>query len=165
MKYLFLVRHAKSSWDNPLLDDFSRPLNERGKRDAPRMAKRLKEKDVLITHMLSSTAKRTMATAKRFAEILNFPENQIQKRAELYHATSDKMLDVLQQVPNLYPTVMLVGHNPGLTELANRLSDWRMENIPTTGIVAFKFKIDDWKQLDWKKGELLFYDYPKSKND
>jgi phosphohistidine phosphatase len=129
------------------------------------MAKRLKEKKVLITHMLSSTAKRTMATAKRFAEILNFPENQIQKNAELYHASAEKMLDVLQQVHNHYPTVMLFGHNPGLTELANRLSDWRIENIPTTGMVAFKFTIDDWKKLDWKNGELLFYDYPKSRVD
>lgn len=162
MKTLYVVRHAKSSWENPLLDDFSRPLNERGKRDAPRMAKRLKEKRVVLDLILTSPARRTLATAKRMAEVLNFAESKIKTNPDLYHASDSTILEILKTVKDKHDTIMLVGHNPGLTDFVNTLMNLVIDNIPTCGIAACKLDIQSWKELDWKQGKLLFYDYPKS---
>lgn len=161
MKTLYLVRHAKSSWDNPLIDDFSRPLNERGQRDAPNMAKRLKEKKVVLDLLLTSSAVRTLITAQEMAKALNCEHHKMKARAELYHASPEKILAVLQQVDEQFDVVMLVGHNPGLTEFVNHLTDLAIDNVPTCGIVAFQLNIKSWKAFEMKEETMLFYDYPK----
>ncbi len=163
MKKVFLIRHAKSSWENPTLDDFSRPLNERGQRNAPRMAKRLKEKRLVLDLIISSPALRAIDTAKIMADILNYPKNNIQTIPTLYHASPEKIIDILKNIKDKYNTVMLVGHNPGLTELADEMVELDINNIPTCGIVALAFTIQSWKELGSEKAELLFYDYPKKK--
>lgn len=167
MKTLYIIRHAKSSWDNPGQDDIDRPLNERGKKDAPRMGKRLKEREIYPQVILSSHAKRAMSTAKRIAKAIHHSKEDIVVDKHLYHASEDGLLKVLQGLKNEVSVVFLVGHNPGLTDFINslRVDDDLLDNLPTCGIVGFKFSIDSWKELKWESGTVLFYDYPKSKED
>jgi phosphohistidine phosphatase len=166
MKTLYLVRHAKSSWDDISLGDFDRPLNERGKADAPRMGKRLKDKNIHPNVMISSGAKRAHATAKRIAEVLNFPKDAIKTDRTLYHAEPEQILEVIKAIADMNDSVMVFGHNPGLTDFVNQFgSDVEIDNIPTCGIVALRFQIDSWNKLSPKSGILLFFDYPKSRQD
>ncbi len=167
MKTLFIIRHAKSSWDASNIDDFERPLNDRGKRDAPRMGKRLKEKDIQPTLLLSSPAKRALSTAKRIAKVLKYPKDDIKTDRRLYHADEETMLNVVRELKDKQDVVIIFSHNPGLTEFVNSLMDGELDidNVPTCGVVAFQFNFDSWKDLDWGKGKLLFFDYPKSKED
>jgi len=165
MKTLYIIRHAKSSWDNLLLDDLSRPLNERGKLDAPRMAKRLKEKKVVPDLMLTSPAKRALETCKRIADILNYNDKKIKIENELYHADLDQLLSVVQSIKDKHDVVMIFGHNPGLTEFVNELGNQNIDNLSTCGIVCYEFAIDSWQDVTYGKGKLRFHDYPKNKND
>jgi phosphohistidine phosphatase len=162
MKTLYVVRHAKSSWENPLLDDFSRPLNERGKKDAPRMGKRLKEKKTVIDLVLSSSARRALATAQRIAEVLNYGKDKIKSNPDLYHASPQKIFEVVKNVKDKYNSLLLVGHNPGLTEFVNELMNQRIDNMPTCGVAACELDVVSWKEVKRGNGKLLFYDYPKS---
>jgi phosphohistidine phosphatase len=161
VKTLYIIRHAKSSWEDPLLDDFARPLNDRGKRDAPRMAKRLREKGVLPDLMITSPARRALGTCKRMAEILDYKEDKIKMDRGLYHANEQNMLEVLHSIKDKHDAVMVFGHNPGLTSFVNALGKQQFDNVPTCGIAAFEIPINAWKDLEFGKGNLLFYDYPK----
>jgi len=167
VKTLFIIRHAKSSWDASNVDDFDRPLNERGKRDAPRMGKRFKEKDIHPDLMVSSPAKRALSTAKKIAEVLKYKKDDIKSDRRLYHADEETILTVIRELKDNRNVVMLFGHNPGLTEFVNSLMDGSqdIDNIPTCGVVAFQFSIEHWTEIDWGKGKMLFFDYPKSKED
>jgi len=163
VKRLYIIRHAKSSWDDPLLDDFARPLNERGKRDAPRMGKRLKEKKIVADLMLTSPARRALATCKRIAEVLGYGEDKIKTERNLYHASEAQMLEVVQGIKDKHDVVMIFGHNPGLTAFVNELGKQLFDNVPTCGIAAYEFDVTSWKEITFGKGKLLFFDYPKSK--
>jgi phosphohistidine phosphatase len=167
MKTLYVIRHAKSSWDSIDLDDFDRPLNDRGKRDAPRMGKRLKEKNIHPDLMLSSPAKRALSTAKRLAKILSYGKDLIKTDRLLYHAGEETMLSIIRDLKDKHEVVFVFGHNPGLTEFVNSIKDDSLDidNVPTCGIVAFKFDTDSWREVSWGKGKMLFFDYPKSKED
>jgi phosphohistidine phosphatase len=166
MKTLYIIRHAKSSWDDIGLADFDRPLNERGKTDAPRMGKRLKEKNIHPELMLSSPAKRALSTCKKIAEVLHYPESSIKTDRKLYHASPEEIFEVLRSIKNQVNNVMLFGHNPGLTEFVNEITDdFSLNNLPTCGVVALSFDMRTWKELQHSSGKLLFYDYPKSKKD
>ena len=167
MKTLIIIRHAKSSWDASNVDDFERPLNDRGKRDAPRMAKRFKEKDIHPTLLLSSPAKRALSTAKRIAKVLKYEKDEIKTDRRLYHADEETMLTVVRELKDNQDVVMIFSHNPGLTEFVNSLLEGQLDidNVPTCGVVAFQFDSSSWKDVDWGKGKLLFFDYPKSKED
>lgn len=165
MKTLYLIRHAKSSWDDPSLRDEDRPLNERGLRDAPRMGKRLKEKDVVPDLMISSPANRALTTCRIIGKILKYREEHIKLCPELYHASEEDILHVVHTLNNKHDEVLIFGHNPGITEFANRLTNEHIINIPTCGIAACALNIDHWEETDWGKGKLLFFDFPKSKND
>ena len=165
MKTLLIVRHAKSSWDNPSLSDFDRPLNDRGHNDAPRMGKRLKEKDLTPDIIISSPANRAFTTSKIIAESIGFPVSSIVTNRNLYHATEDEILDVVHSLNEKTDVVMLFGHNPGLTDFVNSITKSHIDNIPTCGIVACKFKVDRWKDIAWGKGKVLFFDYPKARKD
>lgn len=160
MKKLYLIRHAKSSWSNPLLDDFERPLNQRGKNDAPLMAKILLEKQIFPDFILSSPAKRAKTTAEIFAEQLNFTNN-IAFEKSLYLTSTKTLLDILHRIPNSYNTVFLFGHNPELTEFANELNSTHIDNIPTCGIVGFEFCIQNWNELCKQNSTLTLFEFPK----
>ena len=161
MKKLFIVRHAKSSWDFPELDDFDRPLNKRGKRNAPEMGQRLASRNVLPDLLITSPAKRAAATARRIAEEIHYPTEKIVKDGLLYHGSNINTLKLIQAVANDVHSLMIFGHNPGLTDLTNKLSGSDIYNIPTCGIAEIDFDIATWNELDFGKGELVFFDYPK----
>jgi phosphohistidine phosphatase len=167
MKTLYIIRHAKSSWDNADQGDFERPLNERGKRDAPRMGKRLKEKGITPDLMITSSAKRAFSTCRRIAEILGYDEEKIKSDRKLYHADEEEILKMIKNLNDKFDSVMIFGHNPGLTNFVNTFTDDHtgINNIPTCGAVAFSVEVDSWKDIDWGKGKLIFFDYPKSKED
>jgi phosphohistidine phosphatase len=165
VKTLYVIRHAKSSWDVYDLDDFERPLNDRGKRDAPRMGKRLKEKEIHPDLMLSSPAKRALSTARRIAKVIGYKKENIKTVRNLYHPDEETILAIVQQLPAHCTSAMLFSHNPGLTDFVNTLMNGALDidNVPTCGVVAFKFNIDHWQDVQWGKGEMVFFDYPKSK--
>ena len=161
MKHLILVRHAKSSWKDSELDDHDRPLGKRGERDAPYMAKILRDKKMDVDLMVSSTAVRAFDTAKEFAKKLDYKKEKIVRASDLYLAEADGMLDYVQRLDDDYKTVMMFGHNPGITWFANLLSNGSIENIPTCGIVAIDFKVKSWSDVSSGSGSLRFFEYPK----
>jgi phosphohistidine phosphatase len=163
MKTLYIIRHAKSSWADPLASDFERGLNDRGKRDAPRMGKRLKEKEINPDVMISSPAKRALSTARRVAEVINFSKSGLKTDSRLYHADEDTILSVVHDINDKHEVAMMFGHNPGLTEFVNAIAgeDPYINNVPTCGIVALSLPVDSWKNITWKSAKLLFFDYPK----
>lgn len=162
MKTLIVIRHAKSSWDNPELTDFKRPLNDRGERDAPRMAKRLKEKDLCIDAVVSSPAVRALTTCHVFTDVLRFPKDQVIELKELYHASDEVILDVVKHLGEHAKVALLFGHNPGLTDFVNNLLEEDIDNVPTTGIVCCALNIQKWSDATWGCGKMAFFDFPKN---
>lgn len=167
MKTLYIIRHAKSSWDDPVPDDFNRPLNDRGRRDAPRMGKRLKEKEITPDLLITSPAARAFATCQAIGEILQFPSQNINVEETLYHASPDQILKIVHSVDDQHDVILLFGHNPGLTDFANELRDDKkfIDNIPTCGVVGFTCNVDRWKEVQFGKAKLILFDFPKSKSD
>jgi phosphohistidine phosphatase len=166
MKTLCLVRHAKSSWDEPDLTDIERPLNERGKKDIPRMGKKLKEKRVFPDIMLSSPARRAHETCRGIAKVLDFPPEKIILDKRLYHADKDQILKIIQEVKDLNDdeeVVMIFGHNPGLTDFANSLLGQAINNVPTCGVIRAAINVKSWKDVKYGSGEMKDFDFPKRK--
>lgn len=161
MKTLYVVRHAKSSWDHPSLTDFQRPLNSRGEKDAPRMGKRLLKQNIKPDLIFSSPAVRALTTAQIIAGVVGYAAGDIKESPALYHASEETILEVLRSIEDDADTVMIFGHNPGLTDFVNELLGAEIGNIPTTGVVAGKLGIDSWKDATWNCGKLQFFDYPK----
>jgi len=161
MKNLYLVRHAKSSWENKNLPDFERTLNDRGKRDAPFMAKLLKDKKLLIDLIHSSPAVRAFTTAKIFANEFNIPEENIVKNESIYEADRRDLLKIITETDDSINNLMLFGHNPGITYLSNYLCDFETDNIPTCGIICMQLDFDSWKYLGNKSCNFKFFEYPK----
>jgi phosphohistidine phosphatase len=161
MKTVFFVRHAKSSWENPSLRDIERPLNQRGLRDAPFMAKLLRGKGVTPDRLLSSPAKRAMATAAFFAEAFDIDETDIESRAEIYEAFPETLLDIIRTFPAAWSNVLIFGHNPTFTSLVNLFSNRYIANVPTCGIVEVGAAIDDWRDFAPRTGKIANYYYPK----
>lgn len=161
MKTLYLVRHAKSSWDNPNQGDFDRPLNRRGEKAAPFMAKLMQQKSVNPDLILSSPANRALTTAEIFCETLGYPPEKIEQRIEIYEGGLNHMLRLVQQIPDSCTTAMLFGHNPTLTSFANFISGKHLENIVTCGIVRIDMKNSSWQETLLDSGELVWYEYPK----
>ena len=160
MNTLFLVRHAKSSWDNAALPDKERPLNDRGRRDAPKMGERLAKRDVKPDLILSSPAVRALSTAEIIAEKLNYRRKDIVVTERLYAAEVDDLLDVIRQLGDELKCVMLFGHNPEFTELAHRLSG-EIAHMPTCAIAEFTFDAKSWSGIDSIKPAQILLDYPK----
>ena len=161
-KQLLLVRHAKSSWDDFSIQDFDRPLNERGKKDAPMMAKRLLKRDIEIDAFISSPAKRARKTAEAFAKEYDEKKGDIIFIDELYLASPPVLSDVIKKVDDRYKTIAVFSHNEGITQFANGLTDTRTDNIPTRGVFAVKIKTKDWKEFEEAEKEFWFFDYPKA---
>lgn len=161
MKRIYLVRHAKSSWENNNLKDIERPLNKRGKRDAPFMGKLMKEKSIKPDLIMTSPAERAFKTADMFCNAMDINENQIITEQDLYNAARKDILKVIQRIDNNINSVMLFSHNPGLTDLANHLTSGRVYDIPTCGVVSLNCKIDNWSELNDSNCEIDFFEYPK----
>lgn len=161
MKKLFVVRHAKSSWDFPDLDDHDRPLNQRGMKDAPKMGTRIAKKIVKIDLMITSTAKRAADTATIIADHLSFSKSHIIEEPLFYHASFRELLVNLQTIESNVMTLMIFGHNPGLTDFVNHLTGSDIYNIPTCGIAEITFDVTSWQQVRKGMGRLISLDYPK----
>lgn len=161
MKTLTIVRHAKSSWDNASLPDKERPLNRRGERDAPVMARRIVDAGIRPSLIISSPAVRAWTTAKVVAREIRYPREFLQREDALYHASLNALLDVVRDVDNGFNNLMLFGHNPGLTTFANFLSPGITDNLPTSGVLAVNIDQDDWSLHRRPETELVLYDYPK----
>lgn len=158
---LYLIRHAKSSWKDPGLDDHQRPLNKRGENDAPLMAKILKKKNIKPDLILSSTAVRAFEFAKILADEFDYKKKNIEATNNLYMADEKDMLEIVRNVDDKNETVFLIGHNPDLTYFANSLCNYNLDNIPTSGIFGVEFDVESWKDIDFGKGKFLLFEYPK----
>lgn len=144
MKSILIIRHAKSSWDNTDVSDFDRPLNDRGKDDAPKMAKRLLERHVSIDAFISSSAKRARKTAALFMKEFDGDKDQIILVPELYLAGPDAFYEAIASAPASAKTIAVFAHNPGITDFANELTDVRIDDMPTCAIFAVKADIKNW---------------------
>ncbi len=161
-KKLFLIRHGKSDWADIQLSDFDRPLNARGNRNAPEMAERILKKDLVPQLIVSSPALRALFTARHFAKVWAKPAAQIQLEINIYEASAASLLKVLNSFDDEFDRIALFGHNPGLTDFANYLSDANIYNIPTAGTVLIEFDVDKWSEIGYHDGKLIEFDYPKS---
>ena len=162
-KRLFIVRHAKSSWKYPELTDFQRPLNGRGKRDVPDMSQRFLETGYKVDLIKSSPAERAFTTAKGFARRLNINLDEVEQNKNLYHASSVSIRRIIAGTPNHINSLMIFGHNPGLTYLINDISDFYLVNLPTCAICGIALNIEQWSDILSASGEKFYYDFPKNK--
>ncbi|ARE39482.1 Phosphoglycerate mutase family protein [Rhodovulum sp. P5] len=164
---LILVRHAKSSWDDPLEDDHERPLNTRGQGAAPIVGKWLAERGYMPAEVVSSTARRTLETWERMAPILG--ESTVMRRDPgLYHATSERMLEVLNNCAA--SPVLMLGHNPGIAQFAERLlvrplDDPKFATYPTCATLVVEFDGEDWSEVVFGTGRALDFITPKQITD
>ena len=160
MKQLILIRHAKSSWDDLSASDFDRDLNNRGRRNAPEMGLRLAERALVPDAFVVSSACRARSTAYLIAEQFGFSQQQIELKNELYLASPSSMLKLIRQTPDDVQRLALLAHNPGITELTNRLAKTYINNIPTCGMAILELPIESWSEAG-NGAHLLDFDYPK----
>jgi len=162
---LTLVRHAKSDWGDASLDDFDRPLNRRGERDAPEMAQRLVAAGLVPTRIITSPARRAMTTARVFAKGLGYPPSRIVKAGEAYLATPDQLLDVVRRHGGRARHLMLFGHNPGISSFGALLTgDDSLGEVPTCAVTSFLVPVASWSELTLGAARRSFHDFPKSRN-
>ena len=162
MKQLLLVRHAKSSWDDPSLSDFDRPLNDRGKKDAPEMSKRLSDKKIKIDRFVSSPAKRARQTCKYFAKEFDVKKKSVVLEPRLYEPTEGNFYEVVKSFKDKWDRVAIFSHNPGISAFANSLTTTRVDDMPTCSVFAVKVDVKKWKDFREAKKEFLFLDYPNN---
>ncbi len=155
---LYLVRHAKSSWADPGMAGIDRPLNKRGKRDAPVMGRRLKERGVRPDLIITSPAKRARRTTGEIGKAMGY-EGDVRIVESIYGGGASAIIQVAQSVDAAVASLMLVGHNPDMTDLANTLTDFSVDNLPTCAIFSARF--DSWPDVGPGAGQFEFFDYPK----
>ncbi len=161
MKTLYLVRHAKSSWNFPELSDDERPLLEKGKKRTKKVVDYLLASDVKVDYIITSHAVRALETAKIIAHALKYPLDDIKVEHMIYHAHSDKLFDQLYDVPDNCNSLMLIGHNPTFTSFANNFLVEKIDWLPTSGIVSVSFDTDRWEDVVNAKCSTNFVIYPK----
>ena len=159
MKTLIIIRHSKSSWKDYSLSDFDRPLNKRGKKDAKKMSLELSEKIKKVDLLLSSSSKRTTQTSNYFLDSIDVRSNIFSEN--LYHSSSDLIFDCVLKINNKYNKAIIVGHNPGLTNIVNKLTNLKLDNLPTSGIVIIVFDVVNWKKINYKLGLVEWIKFPK----
>ncbi len=161
MKTLFVLRHAKSSRDNPQLKDFARPLTASGLADTKLIGSRLRESGVEINAIVSSPAERTRQTADLFAQHLGLPAESVSCSAELYFAGAPMLRQAVSRFDDSHSVAMLVGHNPAVTDFVNELGALEIENVPTCGLLKFEVTIQKWQEIGEAQAKLVDFDYPK----
>ena len=161
MKQILIIRHAKSSWAQVGQEDFDRPLNERGQRDAPMMAQRMLDRNIQINAFVSSTANRAFTTAGYFAKAYGVSKKEIRGTKQLYHAYPAAYYEVISKLEDSITTVAIFAHNPGITLFANELTNTKIDNMPTCGIFAVQVDITRWKDFETGEKKYRFFDYPK----
>jgi phosphohistidine phosphatase len=161
MKTLYLVRHAKSSWKYPSLDDFERPLNKRGRKSAPFMGEILKKLKVTPNLVISSPANRAAMTARIIAAAINYPLENIVYSEAIYEFSEDALIHVINKIDDSVNSSMVVGHNPAINGLANYIGDQPISNIPTCGVCCLDLDIPSWAKIGKNCGKISFFEYPK----
>jgi phosphohistidine phosphatase len=161
MKTLYVIRHAKSSWDDPSLTDQERPLNKRGKRDAPFMAQLLRGKGQRPDLILSSPAVRALTTARHFAAAWDIPGSEIRIDPGIYEAHTGDIQQLITQLENDLEVVYLFGHNPTFTSFVNLFAPAYIPNLPTCGIVQLQAAVDSWASFNEQTARLVAFHYPK----
>lgn len=161
IKNLIILRHAKSSWNHPGLSDRERPLNARGERDAPFMGAQLKAGGLIPDAIVCSPAVRARSTARAIAGALGYPEDRIVVRDAIYERGRAGLMEVIQALDAAWNRVILIGHNPDLTLLINRLAGEDLPHLPTCGLASIVFEVDDWKHVMDGAGRMTLFDYPK----
>jgi phosphohistidine phosphatase len=161
LKTLLIIRHAKAETVFTV-NDFERPLNERGKSDAALMAKKLLDKNIAIDAFIASPAKRAKKTAELFCKEFKCKEDDIIFVSALYHAPAEIFYEVIKHLDDPFNTVAIFAHNPGISYFVNELTNTRIDNMPTCAVFAVQASIDNWKDFAKAQKEFLFFDYPKN---
>ncbi|HJO95648.1 MAG TPA: histidine phosphatase family protein [Victivallales bacterium] len=162
MLKLYLFRHAKSSWDNPGISDFDRPLSKRGLGDAPRIGKIYGKLYKMPDLVITSSARRALETAELISDRIGYSIDRIVQDGRIYAASVYDLVKVIRKLDNDNKTVLLFGHNPGVTSLANYLTGVHIDNMPTCSFVSINFRFDKWKKVTEEAGEFVLFDYPKN---
>ena len=155
MKRLYLVRHAKSSWDCPGLEDFDRPLNKRGMRDAPGMGEYLAEQGISPRIIVSSPARRAYATAISLASAMQIPSSRIVENGRIYTATVPALAGIIQAWEDSWEAVMMVGHNPGIADTASMLAGEDVGRVPTCTVIELNLDVSRWSHVKPGCGDLI----------
>jgi phosphohistidine phosphatase len=162
VKTLYLLRHAKSSWSDPGLDDLQRPLNKRGNRDAPIMGERFGAREEVLDLILCSPALRARRTAELFARACGFPVGKIVERPDLYFSEIDAIKNIIVSQDDQYRSQMLVFHNPDINAFVNSINSTPyLNNVPTSGLVKFTSEVDHWRDWSSSNAQFEYFDYPK----
>ena len=160
MKKLIIIRHCKSSWSDLSLNDFDRPLNNRGVQDGNLMSKELSKIIDNVDLLISSSSKRTRLTADFFIELIKI--NKISFIDDLYHSSSENIINKLKKISNTHESIMVIGHNPGLTDLVNKLTSINLYNLPTCGVAIVNLNIKNWDLINnFSKYDLEWMKFPK----
>ena len=165
MRILMLVRHAKSSWDYPELSDFERPLNPRGRRDAPAIAARLKKAGLAPDRLVSSPALRAITTAHLFAQAFGLRIEDIELNSNIYEASPQALIHLIRLFPDEDREVMLFGHNPGISQAAHVLAECPFDEMATTGAARIELNVKSWAQVKPGVGKVLRYEQPGKKKN
>ncbi len=160
-KTLTLLRHAKSSWKDDSVPDYDRPLNPRGRRDAPEMGRRLQTAGIRPSLMITSPAKRAWTTAREVARVIGYPQEFLQRDADLYLASAGTLMALVQRQDAGFNHLLICAHNPGLTDLIAMLVPGLTDNLVTGGFVSVGAEARDWHEFFAADLELIAYDYPK----
>lgn len=158
---LYLLRHAKSDWSVPGQKDIDRELNSRGLNDAPRIGRRLHDLGVRPERVICSPARRTKMTALYVCEQLHYDQDSIVYSEDIYEASMRTLLSAINGLDDNWRSVMLIGHNPGLTYLAEYMSRQELGNIPTSGVINLEFDVDSWQEVSGGTAILKWFIYPK----
>lgn len=161
-KRIYVVRHAKSSWLDMRLSDKERPLNPRGKADAPRMANWCLKQGYVPDQIITSTAVRAQTTAELFRQGLQMEIEQFSTNDSLYHAPEDEYITACYGLGEEVSSVMLFGHNPGITYLANLVAASYVDNVPTCGILVIDSSADSWQEIGFENCRLIQMQSPKT---
>ena len=163
MKTLYLMRHAKSSWSFDDLSDRERPLNDRGRDDAPRIGQALAKRQITPSLVVSSPAVRALSTAVLVAREVDYPHDKIRVEPCLYEADLDTVVAVIRELPDEANSALLTGHNPTFTDVVNYLSPSPLSGeMPTAGLMCLRFLVDHWAEISPANAEFYFYEYPKN---
>lgn len=162
MKTLYILRHAKSSWEFEELSDHDRPLNKRGRSDAQLMGQELAGRGIQPNLIISSPAVRALTTATLIGKEIGYDADDIVVDERIFGAGKEDLLEVVQGAPADVEDLMLVGHNEAITDFANMLTPEHVASLPTTGIVALEFDCKSWYEISKDNANMLFYDFPKN---
>lgn len=161
MKTLYIVRHAKSSWDYPDLSDHDRPLLEKGKKRIKKIIDYILGKNIQVDYIISSSAVRALETARFLARAMKYPVDQIKIDPQVYHANAEKLKDQFFDLSEQYKSVMIIGHNPTFTNFSNFFLKEKIDWLPTSGIVCIEFDTDYWDKIFSAKCRTKFIVAPK----